>query len=533
LNNDLGVIQTGGYSAPDLVLKAAISDVATELTVYVDEALASYPPTGIITLGTEIILYGGKSSTGFIDLTRGYDGSTAAVHIAGVSIEDLQHGASAVGTVYIRYTAVPRVEYEVTNSISRSANSYPWLKLEPTVFADTNQIVQITPTDLNLSSIVLSTDRELIGGNLYGPVYYGTDTARLVATGYDYAENPVAGVELNIRKLSGPGYIGNRQTEIGGVSNSSGRFSGFFNAPITNDDLFVEVLSVVHNAGDTEMTLGNIPTGTVIGDVWVYQILKHDPLTGTVGVTVEPDSSDSAVAPYGNGWVRVHTPYSEKYVGGTIIWTDNAGVQYTATILRASEVTGGATPLTQFHVDYHVLGPSTITTGTARLFVPGAISWDPIAKNGVGVILYEWSTDVNHPITEPLTAGAWTPLRPDSIVGNKLIFTGRTLAVPAPFDSSSNLGGYKVIVPSESKFEAYGRDPFSGRMIVSNKLRLQLQLPAYLTGVDTTGVLPIPRGFTLVTQDYNVGAGVGGANFLTINPAATGIAQFSFTGVFS
>ena len=96
--------------------------------------------------------------------------------------------------------------------------------------------------------------------------------------------------------------------------------------------------------------------------------------------------------------------------------------------------------------------------------------------------------------------------------------------------TTATWGAYVVIAPGETRFNAHGRDPYTGRLITSNDIRLRLQLPNTLTGVDASGALPIPYGWTLVTEEFNIGAGLDGANFITINPAASGINQFSLRG---
>jgi hypothetical protein len=89
------------------------------------------------------------------------------------------------------------------------------------------------------------------------------------------------------------------------------------------------------------------------------------------------------------------------------------------------------------------------------------------------------------------------------------------------------LGGYLLVASDIVSLYAYCKDPASGKTIVSNTIRLRLDIPPYLQGVDHSGQLPIPYGFGFVTEEFNVGAGLEGANFLTINPKAEGINTFN------
>ena len=45
--------------------------------------------------------------------------------------------------------------------------------------------------------------------------------------------------------------------------------------------------------------------------------------------------------------------------------------------------------------------------------------------------------------------------------------------------------------------------------------------------MDNSDVLPVPYGFGLVTEDFNLGGGLGGSNFLTINPSSQGVDRFN------
>jgi hypothetical protein len=149
--------------------------------------------------------------------------------------------------------------------------------------------------------------------------------------------------------------------------------------------------------------------------------------------------------------------------------------------------------------------------------------------NGTPVVLYEWSDEVEHPLTGAV--GAYTPVLPSAHTTTTLTYSGRLLEAPAPSDKDSNIGAYAVIAPAVTSFYAWGQDPISGRIIRSNSVRIKIDLPDYLKGVDRSGTsattLPVPKGFTFITEEDNLGAGLGGANFLTINPKADSVSFFT------
>jgi len=217
----------------------------------------------------------------------------------------------------------------------------------------------------------------------------------------------------------------------------------------------------------------------------------------------------------------------DRFKGGLAIIQMADGIKYRRTIDDIFEERDSLDKsITGYTLGFSSTIPSfdTSTVDYVQLLEEQAEEWDPAFLDGVRVVLYEYRTDVQHPVTGDL--GAFYPLRPDSVTTTTITFESRELPTPAPYDEESNLGGYVVVTSDIAEFQAYGTDPVSGRVVVSNKLRLRLDLPPYLNGVDRTGVLPIPQGFTFVTDESNVGAGIGGANFLTINPQAEGIHAF-------
>ena len=529
VNYDLGVITTGGYRAPDLVLDKSLSLFDTEIEVIVSSDINSYPEQGLITIGNEQIYYLGKSSTAFTDCIRGYGDTEVVEHSRGAIVQDVQHGKGTSDTWYVMYEAVPRVDYEVTDYALRTANYSTWLDVRALVNVKSNNIVQIVSQDTNLAEIVLTTDDPVIGGNLFGPVYYGTDTSKLTATAYDSAGNPVEDIELTTYIKSGPGYLNGTLRKCSSDSNSLGQTNCFFSAPFDQDSVDMEVTKVEHVGADTHMTV-NFNTTVTPQDVWVFQILKHDPTLGTVGDRASAFNSGIASDPYGLGYIDVWTRRVENYDGGILRLQDTSSVIRNYQITNSFRlVDGNDEPYTRFYTKEAVGAGLVGSDSPVWLFQPGAVEWNESKVRGARVILYEWNAETQHPVTGG--AGAYAPVRPDEVQGNTLIFKDRNLPIPSASDTSNNLGAYIVIAPSETRFAAYGRDPFTGNLITSNDVRLRLRLPNTLSGVDESGALPIPYGWTLITEEFNIGAGIGGANFITINPAATGINQFSLTGV--
>ncbi len=529
VDHDLGIVTVGGFLAPELILLNSITDSSVAVSVYPDpEVFAQYPEYGVIKIGTEKIYYEEKGTHSFRRCTRGYGATTPAAHSQGDVVEDIQHGMESTedDSFYVTYVAVPKIEYEVTEHQLRSANKSPLLDISPLTNIETNNILQIRCSEPNIQEIVLSTDAPLIGGNLYGPLYFGTDTSVITATAYDVGGRPVEDVEITIEITSGGGRLAGSTDPIEKFTNSRGQIYTSYNAPYTNTSVQRTVSLVTHSAGDTLMSVSGLPHSVTPDEITVFQILKHDRVTGGLGLESQVVVADPGDAERGLGKITIAHRVDQLFVGGTLRVLGVDLVMRTVTIKQVYDALLADVPISILYVDEELDGVD-VDGQPCWLYEPDAEDWDANDLNGIRVLLYEWRADIPHPLTEEL--GAWFPVRPTSISSGVLTFSGIELPLPDPDNTSSNLGGYIVVAPMIAVLHATGRDPMSGRVVSSNRIRLLVDLPQYLYGVDSSGELPIPYGFTFVTEDFNVGTGIGGSNFLTVNPRAMGISQFNLT----
>ena len=532
VNYDLGTIEMGGFEPSNLFLDVNLNDSATELTVFPDsDTVAEYPDQGVIRIGAEKIFYAERGHAGFYQLTRGYDGTTAVAHSKGSKIFGTQQGQGTTDDIYISYRAVPRVDVEVSTYELRTANKNKWVDVRANSNASSNNILQILSANVNVAEILLSIDRPIIGGTLYGPIYYGTDSARLTATALDAKGNPVEDVDLTISITSGIGVLDGSQTEVTKNSNPLGQIYSAFHAPYSSVESTFEVISVTHDSGDTLMEVASLPKGLSVDDIWVYQILKRDPFAGTIGRSSTVYDAGASSFPNGDAYIVVDSVIDTDLTGGKIYVLTTTGVKRSHEIVY-SEVYVDL-------VDNHTYTKLYVMTPLVPLHNIGQscwilsaddIEWDPVLKRGQRVILYEWNASAEHPLTHD--PGAYCPVHPSSLSGTTLTFTGRTLTLPSATDDTVEVGGYIIIAPGETRFIATAVDPYTNQAISSNRLRVKITLPQSLLGVDSSGALPVPYGFKFVTDDFNIGSGLGGANFYTINPRASGINAFSLTGVF-
>ncbi len=542
VDHDLGIVTVGGYQAPDTLLSEDIDEDDTSIPVFGSADLSGYPSQGVIVIGSEQILYYEKGLRGFHDCTRGYNGTTAEAHSTYSTISDRQHGAAAPASsaLFLSYTAVPRIEYEVTDYGYRSAMPcYSPMDLRPISNVDTTGVVQIASSLPHLDEIVLSTDKPLIASTLYGPLYFGTDVARLTATAYDSFGNTVEGIELNIVLESGPGSLAGGLSVYTRDSNPSGQIYTLFSSPYDWADICRIATATTHSGGDTILTIPELPNGLNASDITVFQILKHDPVAGTQGQKFEvtASSNDGTLTDgtaVGEAQFSIEASFSDahgRYVGGVAhILCDN-GILYSreiSAVINDYDVGGDPEGYT-FYVSTAVAGLLTGSATSVWLYPNDAVEFSLSPLNGTPVVLYEWSDEVEHPLTGAV--GAYTPVLPSAHTTTTLTYSGRLLEAPAPSDKDSNIGAYAVIAPAVTSFYAWGQDPISGRIIRSNSVRIKIDLPDYLKGVDRSGTsattLPVPKGFTFITEEDNLGAGLGGANFLTINPKADSVSFFT------
>lgn len=539
VDEDLGVVTVGGYQAPSLVLSQEIDEFDTDILFFPEDLKStSYPSRGVIQIGTEKILYYLKGQKGFFECIRGYDGTIPQSHSKFSKIEDAVHGKiySDEWTFHVKYKAVPRVQYEVTDANVRYANKSKYLDVRPVKNAVSNKIIQISTIEKHVAEVVLETDLPLIGGNLHGPLYYGTDFTQLCATVYDSYGNVVEDIETTIVVEDPIGYLNGTSRTYTALTNSAGQICSVYSVPYDWESISTRIKSVTHDGADTVMEISERPPGVSTDNVTLFQVLKHDPVVGTVGkkfVATNGQVSESSELPYNSFEIEgfVEWPVN-KYEGGfvDILIDDGTNViKYRREIMHTFRVHDSSGKITGMKVILKENVPGIGGVGALSycwLFEEQAKEWNSLFLDGVNVLVYEWRDDVPNPNT--LELGAYFPLRPDIVETKRLVFKNRHLPIPDPFDPDTNLGGYLAVIPDMVRAHAYARDPVTGRLIVSNNIRIKLDLPSYLRGVDKSNpALPIPYGFSFVTEEFNVGSGIGGANFITINPKAEGISSYN------
>lgn len=347
---------------------------------------------------------------------------------------------------------------------------------------------------------------------MYGPIFYGRDTAALTATAYDSHGNEVPQQLLSIELVQGPGALGSGGTTYSAKTNSNGHIKTIYSAGLDGSDAMKKTVVVSHNGADTEITSSNIPVGVSLDDIWVYHILKQDPFYGDAGLEKQTSAVVQQTSSFGMEYfIEVTGHLSDEYQEGYFTWV-KSGVPGIAYIQDIEHLT--------LPNKSRVFTSTNLTTGTPSLLPldkvylrkQGAVQWDADLLNGVPVIVHEYDATADHPINGTAT-GAYVPVHPDSVAGDILTFSGKTLPLPTRTGASNNIGAYGIVSPGQARLVATGTDPVTGKRITSNAIRVNLELPGYLTGVTSLGV---PTGYT-VGDGETSGSGLGGANFITVN----------------
>ena len=526
---ELGILTLSGTSNATCILSEDISELATVLPVYNSVEYAGMLERGVVQIDNEYIAYDGKSNGLLLNCIRGFNNTIPEAYFAGRAIVGLSQGDFLEGTYYVKYTVVPRIDYEISVLDTRRANGMSkWLNINPIANSVSNKIISLSSNTIIVDSLVLSTDESVIGSNLYGPIYVGTDIGNLTATAYDTLGVPVEELPITISILSGPGFLDSSRSSITKVSNSEGEIYSFFHTPYSDDVVFHTVKEVSYEDANTVMVVEDLAPGLKTKEITVYQILKHDPVTGTVGKKVAVINAGTAAEPNGLAFIDCVLTYTEDFNRGVAqLIKDN--VRYTFNInfaqLLPNEIYGN---ITRFYLSNTGDVIASDLSATVYLYQEDAIVWDSELLNGIDVVLYEWNNNYIHPRTN--LSGAYGPVRPDKIVGNKLYFLNRHLRMPEPENDDVNLGGYHITAAAETVCIASCIDPYSNTTLLSNKIRFKIILPSTLNGVDDNGILSVPYGFTLATEEFNIDSGLAGANFFTLNPKALGINQLGFYG---
>ena len=230
-----GIITTTGRTATPLRIREWSAGTKVIKTF---EETKEFPESGFLQIEqngeTEYLEYKEKTKYGFANVERGLFGSDVIDNIVNLSAIYKPKGAAIPldSKIYISYTAVPRVDFEVNVKDKDLCFSDYQFNMKPQLFLRQNGILALSCTDKHLSYIELSISKEEIEGTgVYGPLNIGYDSAVFTAELVDNKGNPVDELLTTFKSIENHIEFEGDSTSITNISNNEGfaRTVGFVN----------------------------------------------------------------------------------------------------------------------------------------------------------------------------------------------------------------------------------------------------------------------------------------------------------------
>ena len=426
--------------------------------------------------------------------------------------------------IFISYEHVPRVDFEVAEDYfyNKDLNIKPYTKIE------SNGILEIGVDEKHLSKIHLSCDKEEIVENTYQTLLIQQDSTLLTAKALNSNDKPVEEQDISFYSEEGA-FEGDGIGSITEVTNSAGEAHTVYSYPYSDNNL-CSVSKEYRVADSSYLEIGSTPSGTTVNDISVFQILKTDSYYGSLGikvnasaitahddtfykVTIEDTVLD--VEDYQSNQMDLATNDPDRIVreelleDGTskknaynfaicLLEFSNSTVSEKAAI---KQIVGNSVYIYKSGNIERALNSQTINA--IRLFKKDELVFEKpfLTKNtrGVNRILYKYS----------VTNERYERLVPSRIEGTKLWFDNIILPESSMVDDSIITAGYKIVMPRKVSLYAEGIDPATGIRIRSNTITIKVDFPNYLKS---------DLGFKFKEGDDEESGGLGGANFISINP---------------
>lgn len=521
---DLGVIKVGKRRLFNLISNEDIDNLTTSFRIKNSKDLLSYPDSGYLIYNGKRLYYENKNKS----VCSGVIWNHSEIIPKGSELE-FYSGTKDLDSsyvYYISYDAVPRVDIETENDLTRICNARPldsdYLNVRPSANYENRGVVQLSTTDTHITRLDLRLENlEEMSPNYYEGLVFGSSYARAVAQALDSLDEGVPEIEITIVIESGPGWL-NGAKSYTDTSNSNGEIESGYHAPYDWDDIRKKVVSSTYEPDRTLFQIEELPLNLANEDVQLYEVLKIDHNVGTVGelLSIE-DTGIFYTNPDG-------TIDNSTYVKIEKVSKDNFDDLYSLSSIKIKNANGNGwisekvSRILETNNHWYVFLKNNYNSNNISklgdrcfLFRKGSLEWSANSRMGLNRLVYHWNEDTLHPITG--ATGSYYPLRPVQIANN-IITYDIGLKEPDPYNPEERLGDYILVSSSMVTMYAYCTDPFTGQLIVSNTVRARIDIPRYLNGVDFTQSLPVPYGFRIIDNNEDVSSGIGGLNFLTVNP---------------
>jgi hypothetical protein len=455
----------------------------------------------------------------------------------GISIKEIPGGKRLenMEQIYIKYTARPRVDFEC----AANKTFHTGMNIKPYEKIDSNGLIELSPQEKHVARLELVSDKTLIGRNLYGPLFLQGDMSMLTATALNKKEKAVSEVDVTFYGEEGS-FEGDLDATIGiqKITNKSGEAKTAYFYPYSNDALS-EYSNVYLEGENSYLEFSNLGTGSSVSDIAIFQVYKTDPFRGSLGRKIKVRSSKKINA-FGNEFlVELEDPIGDDYMEYERSQLDRR-TDIAKYLKRDLEICDGlewntGMCLVEFEYTNHTIGPiriekvidknkliiatskrgqervmSNLSLKSIIIYKRAELDWSGLGETSslttkekldrsLLKILYQIDESTN----------LYKKVKPNRIVGNRLYFDGVHLPESSMEDRDNLIAMYKVMGPKNIRLHARCVDPASGYEIRSNEIKIKVDFPNYLKS-DT--------GFRFKTEDSETSGGLGGANFIAINP---------------
>lgn len=416
--------------------------------------------------------------------------------------------------LYISYTAYPRIDYEIKESLfwDNNINVKPYQKI------DSGGILEISPQEKHLAKIKLEADKNLIGMNVYDKLFIQGDYSIIKATALNGNDKPVEGI--NIKFEAEYGRFEGDSLSSTKVTNLLGEAKTTYSVPYSDYDRF-EYVEIEHIGNSSRVRLEESSLSASLDDFYLFQVLKTDPYYGDLGRKVSIESWDIG-EDLDDSTRLIKIKLSE-------IIEDEEEYETYQVLERNDEVTNSfdicqplvgnygyaylyQDSLVSRRLLIHKINKDEIILLDKKryedIFNPNEIvifKRNEIEFNGNGVerVAYSYNEDQD----------LFVRIKPSRIANNYVWYDNILIPQGSITDKSNLIAGYKLYYGKLVTIKATGTDPATGRTIRSNDIRMSLDLPNFLKGKE--------NGFKFFSEDNDDSSGLGFANFITINPLIT------------
>ena len=502
------------------------------------ENTEGFPERGYVTVGdqNELLYFYEKKKYGLYVCNSDFseratpsllEGALGILKYGGMRLRNLEQ-------IYVRYIAKPRIDFECVNG----GLFFSDLNIKPYTKINSNGIIELSPQEKHVSELTLTCDKSKTGRNVFGPMFLQGDTTILKAIALNNNKKPVS--EIDITFFGKEGSFEGDVPALDGitkVSNKEGMAKAAYFYPYSSHAL--SGYSEVHLDGaDSYLIYNNLGIGTNVEDIAIFQVFKTDTFSGSLGR--ELNVIDKKIIDLDNKMLlnledKIGLDYKEYELNQLDRSKDIAS--YVPRQLNLCDGKEWNTGMCLIELDYNMgtVGPvliekvidqNSIQIRTSsrsqfrkirrlpikkvRIYKRAELDWSGLGQRedisseerlnrSLNKILYKIDGETS----------LYKKVIPSRIVNNRIYFDNIHLPTSSMSDGNNIIAMYKVMASKNITLHAQCIDPATGFEIRSNQIKLKVDFPNYLKS---------EHGFRFKTLDSEDSGGLGGANFIAINP---------------